>query len=1044
MKKMLALLLAAVMLFSVLPVFSAASAYCGVCGADLTWRFDTESKTLTISGTGEMYDYIASAPWYLQELTSDIEKIYIEDGVKSIGSWAFEGCWKVTEVELPQSLEKVGGSAFEGCASLQSISIPASTTKLVERAFSGCGGLKEFFVDPENPKYCNDEYGVLYTKDMKKLIQYPAAREGAYVVAEQAKLVCDFAFFECHSLTEIVLPQTLASIGVYGFYGCWSLRTVEIPQNVILVATAAFSGCRELRSVSVASEKTEFQDATFYECGNLDHLFYKGTKEQWYAAFPSHNDAELKATMHFEASGDELIKKEDGSLYCTICQGNFYSTSGFSDVVSTDYFHDAVAWALENHITNGVSETEFAPEEKCTRGQVVTFLYRARENRGPAYNPFVDVSKDAYYYEAVLWAVGSGITNGISATEFGPDMICTRAQVATFLWRSQGEPMPKSQENPFSDIDPTAYYYNAVLWAVEKGITNGVSATEFAPDAECTRGQIVTFLYRNELSKIVDYSLYIPVLQAAMEDTSQNRGQGFLFDFDENGVKELALTHYSESYCDAPVAYLVANLYTIENHKVLPLIENLPIYPEAGAPDGWAGVVKLNYQSYFAVTEENAESGSVDAKRDGSWKLFRINGSEAVEEVTVAYHYDNTDLAGSSAILNGESISYEEYVAWKESLSVVRTMNGFANELDFTLEELVEVVQQPEMKVALITDHGAMEDIGMLDLWYGIDEYCYANSIEYCYYWMSIPYALTQFAERAIEDGHNVILLMGYTAQGYELQQLQAKYPDVKFIVVNQKQGEFNDGYDFAPAQNSACISYKFEQAGFMAGYAAVKMGYRKLGLMMPDADSEAELYGNGFLLGADFAAVEDDIASEVEVNCTYAHQYYPSQEIYEKAAAWYQSGTEVIFTADPEIAPAVALAAAEFGGKVIGTMVDQAKELNFVSADKLFIESDFVQPEGGSDVTITSAMIGLNFSAQYTIRQMQLGLWGKFSGRFVSFDMGDGTRMLQLSDSTRFNESFASQDYENLSIALGCGTIVVDVSAAERPGLSITLHENA
>ncbi len=174
------------------------------------------------------------------------------------------------------------------------------------------------------------------------------------------------------------------------------------------------------------------------------------------------------------------------------------SINPFHDVKDGDYFAEPVLWAVGKGITNGMSATSFAPNAPCTRGQIVTFLWRACGSPEPTKtdNPFKDVKPGEYYYKAVLWAVENGITTGLSATTFGPSATCTRGQVATFLWRSQGEPAPKSSNNPFSDVKVGDYYCNAVLWAVENDVTQGVGGGKFAPNASCTRGQIVTFLFR--------------------------------------------------------------------------------------------------------------------------------------------------------------------------------------------------------------------------------------------------------------------------------------------------------------------------------------------------------------------------------------------------------------------------------------------------------------------------------------------------------------------------------------------------------------------
>ena len=176
--------------------------------------------------------------------------------------------------------------------------------------------------------------------------------------------------------------------------------------------------------------------------------------------------------------------------------------TGFRDVPESQYYAEPVMWAAAQGITNGTAEAVFSPGEACTRGQVVTFLWRAAGEPKPerAENPFKDVKKGAYYYDAVLWAVEQGITNGTSETTFSPGEACTRGQVVTFLYRNAGTPAVKAK-NPFKDVKKSAYYYDAVLWAVKNEITNGTSETAFSPDNTCTRGQIVTFLYRGLAEK---------------------------------------------------------------------------------------------------------------------------------------------------------------------------------------------------------------------------------------------------------------------------------------------------------------------------------------------------------------------------------------------------------------------------------------------------------------------------------------------------------------------------------------------------------------
>lgn len=176
-------------------------------------------------------------------------------------------------------------------------------------------------------------------------------------------------------------------------------------------------------------------------------------------------------------------------------------TMNFIDVKTTDYFYNSVKWAVGKNITNGTSSTTFSPYKSCTRAEIVTFLWRAAGSPEPTTtrNPFRDVNAVTHssYYKAILWASQKGITSGTSTTAFSPDQVCTRAQIVTFLYRYAGQPSGY-YSNPFKDVGATseASYYNAIRWAVGKGITSGTSATTFSPYASCNRAEAVTFLYR--------------------------------------------------------------------------------------------------------------------------------------------------------------------------------------------------------------------------------------------------------------------------------------------------------------------------------------------------------------------------------------------------------------------------------------------------------------------------------------------------------------------------------------------------------------------
>ena len=208
-----------------------------------------------------------------------------------------------------------------------------------------------------------------------------------------------------------------------------------------------------------------------------------------------------------DKNGNELTLKDkgDGKYTFTMPAGKVEVKATFMednsmlnffyDVPNNAYFYEAVKWAVKNGITTGVGNDLFAPEQPCTRAQIVTFLWRAAGSPEPkAMSSFADVSTDAYYAKAVAWAVENGITTGTGDGKFSPDATCTRAQSVTFLFRAIGKLVDSKAE--FSDVLTDSYYANAVAWAVENGVTNGIGDGLFGPDNSCTRAQIVTFLFR--------------------------------------------------------------------------------------------------------------------------------------------------------------------------------------------------------------------------------------------------------------------------------------------------------------------------------------------------------------------------------------------------------------------------------------------------------------------------------------------------------------------------------------------------------------------
>ncbi|MCH5353957.1 MAG: S-layer homology domain-containing protein [Acutalibacter sp.] len=275
---------------------------------------------------------------------------------------------------------------------------------------------------------------------------------------------------------------------------------------------AAINRDYDFYRVTLTGADKVFAEITSYMPSYNLYLFDEAGKEVWHTSNNKWNEStgyvqnthtvSLEAgTYYFRVSS--YYSDQSGSytlkIYTESTQQQQPSQTGsFVDVPTSQYYYSAVEWAVENGITAGTSPTRFSPSKTCTRAEVVTFLWRAAGSPEPTstQNPFTDVPSGQYYTKAVLWAVERGITAGTSATRFSPSKTCTRGEVVSFLYRYEGKP-DVSGSNTFRDVPAGQFYYNPVLWAVANSITAGTTPTTFSPNQTCTRAQIVTFLYRD-------------------------------------------------------------------------------------------------------------------------------------------------------------------------------------------------------------------------------------------------------------------------------------------------------------------------------------------------------------------------------------------------------------------------------------------------------------------------------------------------------------------------------------------------------------------
>ena len=448
----------------------------GMCGDNVMWGFLERTGKLTLSGIGSTYDYRDGGPTEWKEFRNrirsievkpgvtglgtsifdrcvNVEAVTLHEGLKTIGMFAFWHCDSLTELVVPESVTHIEPAAFRDCPSLVSVKLPSHMTRIPDTSFRGTG-MTSYTVPSHITEIGSSVFS--HTDFLKRV-----------VIHDGVTKIGDHAFAFASALEEVTWPSSAKTIEVATFYEC-GLTTFVIPATVTAVEDYGFYNCYDLEKLYVLGDLKSIGEDVFTDCSKLTIYGRSGTNVEKYA-------------------------KQNGIPFVVIDP-----VRDFLDVPAGSFYEEPVRWAVEKSITNGIADFTFGPTQVCNRAQVVTFLWRAAGEPNPTItdNPFTDVAKGSFYEKAVLWTVENGITNGADATHFNPNGVCNRAQVVTFLYRTFGNPAVDSTVNPFTDVPADAFYAAPVLWAVENGITNGLSATEFGPNADCNRAQIVTFLYR--------------------------------------------------------------------------------------------------------------------------------------------------------------------------------------------------------------------------------------------------------------------------------------------------------------------------------------------------------------------------------------------------------------------------------------------------------------------------------------------------------------------------------------------------------------------
>ena len=539
--------------------------------------FGSGLKETVVSGGVTYGDYVF--------INSALEKVVVEEGVTELGDFMFEGCTALAQVSLPSTLETVNWAAFKN-ANASVIEIPASVTLIEDDAFCS-GSFSLVFrgapaVELEHPGVpgsntllpINGDATIYYTTDgAKRAAEVYTASLAEDAAAPAITEIGNTTLIITDAPTRVTAGNNLKLNSMTVTYGGIVLTsdqyTVDYDASdwtvgprtvtVTVIDNSLPAGLLE-SSISARSFSGENVSGKVYEIrpssDSTGTFTVEVTPRSSGAMYPPTNPPvvekpaeDSKATVLLQdpvlggsvtvfpkapAQGDVvtitpvpengyvvdevLVTNANGAPVAVIDNGDgtysFIQPAGnvnvrvtftedntmrvfFVDVPADAYYYDAVQWAVKNGITGGVDAAHFAPDAPCTRAQMVTFLWRAAGCPEPeALSRFADVSPDAYYARAVAWAVENGITSGVGSNRFAPDDTCTRAQMAAFLFRMAGG-RAVIGTSAFTDVSPDAYYAEAVQWAVENGITRGTGdGTTFSPDETCTRGQMVTVLYR--------------------------------------------------------------------------------------------------------------------------------------------------------------------------------------------------------------------------------------------------------------------------------------------------------------------------------------------------------------------------------------------------------------------------------------------------------------------------------------------------------------------------------------------------------------------
>lgn len=485
----------------------------GKCGDNVSWTLN-DDNVLVISGTGNMWDWedftgANNSPWY--EVREKVKNVIINPGVTNIGENAFCNCYSLTSITIPDTVTSIEWYAFSDCSSLTSITIPGSVTNIGGQAFLNCSSLESVTIP--NSVTCIKQGTFSYCTSLKNVTipdSVTSIEMSAFhccrsltgiTIPDKVLYIEGGVFFGCSALATVTIPDSVVSIWESAFEKCSSLESITIPDSVKKIEMDAFSECASLSSITIPGGVTEIGDNAFGGCSSLKTIKFEGDAPKFGSnAWDSNNTFKnVTATACFPYDNRTwapgVRKNYGGKITWVPVREN--GKVGFRDVTDPlKFFYEAVYWAVDTGITTGFNDYTFRLYTNCNRAAVVTFLWRlaGKPDRGIT-NVFSDMTGNSDFDHAITWASEIGITTGYDDGTFRPWVTCNRSAIVTFLWRYAGEPAP-AEPAGFSDMTDNDDFNNAISWAAEKGITTGYDDGTFRPWNECQRQAVVTFLWR--------------------------------------------------------------------------------------------------------------------------------------------------------------------------------------------------------------------------------------------------------------------------------------------------------------------------------------------------------------------------------------------------------------------------------------------------------------------------------------------------------------------------------------------------------------------